>query len=190
MERKAVATDALERGDEARLRKRPSDARQAFADAARLYREMGSTAELAHALTRQAQIERDEHRFDEALQFQLEALALQRTLGDRKVLAHVLRHVADILQAGGRHPEADPYYAQVLEIYRSEPDVPPLEFANTLRSMALHREHLADKDGARRLWSEARDRYAALDATFLALTGQAGNPGVREADARLAALSR
>jgi hypothetical protein len=52
----------------------------------------------------------------------------------------------------------------------------------------LHAQNLGQKDEARRLWREARDRYATLDALFLSLTGSAENPGVKEADRRLAAL--
>jgi tetratricopeptide (TPR) repeat protein len=184
------AAEAIERGSRARRDKRLDDARTAFADAARLYREGGSAADLAHALTKQAQIERDEHRFDDALRFQCEALAIQRTLTNRKTLAHVLRHLADILQSAGRHADADPYYVEALAIFRSEPDIAPLDYANAIRSVALHREHRGDKDGARILWSEARERYAALDALFLSLTGKAENPGVREADIHLARLTR
>jgi tetratricopeptide (TPR) repeat protein len=183
------ATQEIEQGERARREKRPADARDAFARAVALFRQSGSQAELAHALTRQAQIERDEKSFDAALAFQMEALAIQRTLGDRKTLAHTIRHVGDILQDQDRHAEADPYYREMLELYRAETDVPPLEFANAIRSVALHNQRLGNIGEARRLWQEARDRYGALDDVFLSLTGNPGNPGVREADRRLEELS-
>jgi tetratricopeptide (TPR) repeat protein len=148
----------------------------------------GSKAELAHALTRQAQIERDERRFAKALDYQLEALAIQRTLDDRKTLAHILRHVGDILQVSGRHADAEPHYNEMLDLYRAESGVPPLELANAIRSVALHNGHLGNTEKARSLWQEARDRYAALDALFLSLTGKSENPGVLEADRHLIAL--
>ena len=188
MTEKQDAIAALERGEAARRDKRPDEARRAFAEAAGVLRSDGSRGELAHALTRQAQIERDERLFARALEYQLEALAIQRTLGDRKRLAHVVRHVGDILQDEGRHAEADPHYNEMLNLYRAESEVPPLEFANAIRSVALHNELLGKSKEARRLWQEARDRYAALNALFLSLTGKSENPGVKEADAHLAAL--
>jgi tetratricopeptide (TPR) repeat protein len=182
------AIAALERGETARREKRPAEARAAFGEASALFRMDGSQTELAHALTRQAQIERDEGLFAKALDYQLEALAIQRTLDDRKRLAHIVRHVGDILQDDGRHAEADPYYGEMLNIYRTEPDAPPLEFANAIRSAALHNEHLGNTEKARLLWQEARDRYAALDSLFLSLTGKNENPGVLEANRHLMAL--
>jgi tetratricopeptide (TPR) repeat protein len=181
---------ALERGETARREKRLDDARTAFAEAADVLRPTGSRADLAHALTRQAQIERDERLFAKALEYQLEALTIERTLNDRKRLAHTIRHVADILQDERRHAEAAPYYSEMLELYRTEAGVLPLEFANAIRSVALHNEYLGNKEQSLALWQEARDRYAALDALFLSLTGKSENPGVQEADRRLAALRR
>jgi len=49
-------------------------------------------------------------------------------------------------------------------------------------------EMRGDKDKARSAWQDARSRYGALDALFLSLTGRHENPGVAEADRRLAAL--
>jgi tetratricopeptide (TPR) repeat protein len=185
-------TDAaaeLERGERARREKRPGDARDAFARAAGIFRQSGSQSELAHALTRQAQIARDQGSLETALRYQLEALAIQRSLNDRKVLAHIIRHAGDILQDAGRHAEADPYYREMLALYGAEPDVPPLEFANAIRSVALHNQLLGNTEEARRRWREVRDRYAALDELFFSLTGSAENPGVAEADRRLDELS-
>jgi tetratricopeptide (TPR) repeat protein len=144
---------------------------------------------LSHALTRQAQIERDEGSLETALAYQMEALAIQRSLNDPKRLAHVVRHAGDILQDAGRHDEADPYYREMLALYGAEPDVPPLEFANAIRSVALHNQLLGNTEEARRRWQDVRDRYAALDDLFLSLTGSAENPGVAEADRRLAELA-
>ena len=76
-----------------------------------------------------------------------------------------------------------------MAIYRREPDVPPLDFANAVRSVAVHTQSLGEKDEAQRLWEEAKARYAELDDLFERLTGRRGNPGVAEADRRLAALA-
>ena len=182
------AMEALERGNRARREKRPDDARTAFAEAADLFRRLEAPADLVHALTRQAQIERDGGFFDKALEYQLQALAVSRTLNDRKTLAHVIRHAGDIFQASSRHGEADPCSREMLYLYRSAADVAPLEMANAIRSVALHKEYAGDKIAARLLWQEARERYGALDELFLSLTGEHKNPGVTEAVEHLAAL--
>ena len=118
----------------------------------------------------------------------MEALNIQRMLGNSSTLAPVLRHVAEILADAGRHGEATPYCHEMLALYRALPDAAPLDMANAVRSAAEHERHIGRKEEARRLWQEARERYAALDAEFLALTGKNENPGVREADRRLALL--
>ena len=186
---KQSGLDALERGEQARRDKRPADARTAFAEASDVFRQRGAWSELAHSLTRQAQIERDTGAFDKAVAFQDEALTIARDLNDLKNLAHVVRHMGDILQSAGRHNDADPHYREMLALYQSLSDVAPLEFANAVRSVAMHEQNLGNVSEARRLWSEARDLYAGLDSVFLAMTGSATNPGVAEADRRLAALA-
>jgi tetratricopeptide (TPR) repeat protein len=183
------AADAIRRGESARREKRYEDARAAFAEASAEFRHRGLEAELAHALTRQAQIERDTGNLDAALRYQLKALSIGRALNGCRGLAHTIRHVADILQEAGRHGEADPYYREMLELYDTQADVPPLERANAFRSFAIHQQHLGNDEQALSLWLNVRDRYRALDDMFLSLTGIAENPGVKEADARLAALT-
>ena len=76
----------------------------------------------------------------------------------------------------------------MLTLYRATPSAEPLDVANALRSAALHAEALGDNETARAFWIQARDRYAPLDDVFERLTGKAGNPGVAEADAKLASL--
>ncbi len=181
------AKAAMARGNDARFSD-PQEARAAFAEAAGIYRALNLPAELANALSRQARIERDAKDWDQALMYQTEALAIQRTLNDKHALAQALRHVADILGDAGRHSEATPYSHEMLTSFRSLSDVAPLEMANAVRSAAEHERHVGQTDESRRLWTEARERYAALDAEFLALTGKHENPGVREADRRLALL--
>jgi tetratricopeptide (TPR) repeat protein len=181
------AKAAIARGNDARFLN-PAEAHAAFAEAAAIYRALKLQAELANALSRQARIERDAKNYDQALASQMEALALVRTTGDRHSLARALRHLADILGDAGRHSEADPYFHEMLALYRELPDLAPLDVANAVRSAAEHARHMGRNDEARRLWQEARERYAALDAVFLELTGKNDNPGVREADRRLASL--
>ncbi len=180
--------DALmERGSAARFSD-PQGARTAFAGAADIYRGLKLEAELANALSRQARIERDSKDYDRAFELQIEALSILRFGHDKKALAHALRHTADILSEAGRNSDADHYCHEMLDIYHSLTDVTPLDMANAVRSAAEIKRLSGNTDEARRLWREARERYAALDAEFLALTGKNDNPGVREADKRLALL--
>jgi tetratricopeptide (TPR) repeat protein len=181
------AKAAIAHGNDARFLN-PAEAHAAFAEAAALYRALNLQAELANALSRQARIERDAKNYEQAITFQAEALALERKVGNKQSLAQALRHLADVLDDAGRHNDADPYYKEMLALYRALPDMAPLDMANAVRSAAEHERHKGRNDEARRLWQEARERYAALDAVFLAITGKNDNPGVREADRRLASL--
>lgn len=181
------AAKKLQDGETARREKRLPDARADFAAAAAWYAAHGPDQLHAHALTRQAQIERDLSNYDAAIAFQQAALHLQRNIGP-KGLAQVVRHLADILDDAGRHRDAAPYYAEMESLYRSTPTIPPLEMANAVRSLAVHADHVGDKMKARQLWTEARERYSNLDQLFLELTGERRNPGVEEADRRLALL--
>jgi tetratricopeptide (TPR) repeat protein len=183
-----AAEAAIERGLDARRDKRPDDARAAFAEAADIFQSLGLKAQLAETRTRQAQIERDTRNFAEAFAFQSDAIALERPLGAPRTLAHMLRHAGDILQDWGRHADADPYYDEMIALYKSLADIPPLELANALRSVALHTGFMGERQKSIELWRDVRNRYAALDDQFLALTGVRENPGVKEADRRLAAL--
>ncbi len=188
MDSQSQGAKACERGEAARREKRPADARAAFAEAVEFFRASGPDGDLAHALTRRAQIERDMGKHDAALRDQEEALSLYREMANQNALPHVIRHLADILQDAGRHEEAAPYYREMLVLYSSRNDVPPLEIANAMRSVALHAEYAGDTAEARRLWRDVRERYAALDELFHRLTGVATNPGVIESDKHLAAL--
>jgi tetratricopeptide (TPR) repeat protein len=181
------ARDRLQSGEAARREKRLDDARTEFAAAADWYAAHDSFEMRAHVLTRQAQIERDLGSYETAIAHQREALKLQRQLGS-KGLGHTVRHLADILDDAGRHQEATPLYAEMERLCRANPDTPPLEMANAIRSLAVNAERLGNAQDARRLWSEARQLYSELDQLFLNMTGEARNPGVEEADKRLTAL--
>jgi tetratricopeptide (TPR) repeat protein len=181
------AKDLLSRGEAARRERRMEDARRAFAAASEYYDRHGPAEMRIHALTRRAQIERDTGNYNQAIDFQKEALDLLRSTGGPG-LAHTLRHLADMLQDAGQNEEAAPYYAEMMSRYEAAPGTPPLEMANAIRSLAVHAERMGDRDGAKRLWTEARERYAKLDQLFLEMTGRHRNPGMEEATRRLAAL--
>jgi len=189
MDAKARAQAALERGERARRAQRLPEALAAFTEAVAALRPADQAAELAHALTRQAQIHRDLHDDAAAEPPQAEAVAIYRRLGDNRGLADALRHLGDILGEAGRGEAAAPLMDEMLALYRSRDDVAPLEMANVVRSAAVHAGRIGDRQAARDLWREARDRYAALDEVFRQLTGRDINPGVEESDRRLAAMS-
>jgi tetratricopeptide (TPR) repeat protein len=199
MSKDSAAEVALERGMAARREsldlpnpadreRRLTDAKQDFEEAAGLFRKEGERSRLAYTLSRQAQVARDRGRHEQAAGFQAEALSITRDLGDGAGLPLMLRGMADILQAAGRRDEAAPLYAEMMSLYRANPATAPLELANAVRSLAKHEESRGNLGQARVLWSEARDLYAKLDEVFLKMTGSPGNPGVKEAERRLAAL--
>ncbi|MEO7690701.1 MAG: hypothetical protein ABIS51_15575 [Sphingomonas sp.] len=135
-----------------------------------------------------AQQSRDAGDFYDALLQQRRAVAVLRDVGDRTALAHAVRHLADILVAAGNAKEASESITEMLILYRATPDAQPLDIANAMRSAALHAEAIGDNETARAFWIQARDRYAPLDHVFERLTGKPGNPGVTEANAKIASL--
>jgi tetratricopeptide (TPR) repeat protein len=149
---------------------------------------MSDRRQQAESYAAAAQQSRDAGDFYDALLQQRRAVTLLRDLGDRAALAHAIRHLADILVADGHAEEAAESITEMLTLYRTTPDAQPLDIANALRSAAVHAEALGDNETARAFWIQARDRYAALDDVFERLTGQPGNPGVAEANAKIASL--
>ncbi|MEP7008584.1 MAG: hypothetical protein ABI810_21570 [Sphingomonas bacterium] len=135
-----------------------------------------------------AQQSRDAGDFYNALIQQRRAVALLRDASARATLAHAIRHLADILVAAGNAREASESITEMLTLYRATPGAQPLDIANAMRSAALHAEALGDNETARAFWIQARDRYAGLDDVFEHLTGKPGNPGVAEANAKIASL--
>jgi tetratricopeptide (TPR) repeat protein len=135
-------------------------------------------ANLAHALTGLAQIERDLGNTNAALRLYEEADPIYRAENDLLRLAHTVRHVADIHQDMGQLDLAEPHYHEALNIYRSHKETPPLDLANAVRGLALLKSESGNTEEARRLWQEARDLYAAVNV----------EAGVKESTRRLAML--
>lgn len=152
---------AMEAGERARREGRLDVAALELARAAERARRLDQKALLVRALKGLAQIERDLGRREAALPLYEEAVALARELGDERSAAHTVRHVGDVHRHQGRVPEAEACYLEALRLYRGRPDTPPLELANALRPLALLRTEQGLTDEARRLWTEARDLYAA-----------------------------
>ena len=115
---------------------------------------------------------------DQAIALQRRAVALLAT-GDAGARAHALRHLADMLSDAGETAEAARLYASVLA-HHGDADR-SLDAANAVRGAALNAQRLGDLAEARRLWTDARDRYAEL--------GDALAAGAAEAEARLAAIA-
>jgi tetratricopeptide (TPR) repeat protein len=88
-----------------------------------------------------------------------EAVALQRTLDDPLELAHTLRHLGDVLHDARQPAFAEPYYHEALALYRAQPAAPPLNLANAIRSHAVLKHEIGERDAARRLWEEAARLY-------------------------------
>ncbi|MFM9829802.1 MAG: hypothetical protein ACKVOB_13855 [Sphingomonas sp.] len=135
-----------------------------------------------------ARAERRAGRLDTALVAQRAAARLLGATPRNADYAHALRHVVDILVEAGRPHEATAICAEVVALYKDLPDADPLDIANAIRSAAMHAVATGDRQAARLLWIEARERYSGLDDRFARLTGKADNPGVSEADEQLAAL--
>lgn len=164
---------------QARGENRRADAERDLLEAVAICRQAGPTSQLAAALTRLGQIERDSHRLDSALQRYQEAVSLYRAEADPLRLAHTVRHVADIARELKRPDLAAAAYEESIALYRRHPAVPPLDLANALRGFANLQSGAGNLDQARSLWKEARHLYAAVGV----------EAGVAECDDRLASLS-
>jgi len=172
------AVTLMTNADHARREGRSAEAHRDFVAAVGLSRGNGDRRELIRALKGLGQIERDLGRPDAARPLYEEAALLSRAERDGLLLAHTVRHLGDVYRAIG-HPElAEPCYHEALAIYRADATTPPLDLANAIRPLAI----LEEADGriaeAARLWTEARDLYAAVAVA----------EGVAECSARLAAL--
>jgi tetratricopeptide (TPR) repeat protein len=104
-----------------------------------------------------------------------QAVALFREVDQPLVLAHTIRHLGDVYQEQGHPDLAEPCYHEAIELYRSHGDASSLDWANALRSLAVFRW-----EQTRALWEDLRDLYTTLSI----------EPGIKEATARVAALSR
>lgn len=171
--------ELVDRADRARAEERLADAHHDLSEAVSMCRQPGVAGpDLAFALHKLAQIERDMGHGDRALPLQAEAVALLRDTGQPLRLAHAVRHLGDIHQDAGRIDQAEPCYDEALALYRADPQAQPLDLANAIRPLAILKERTGDAALAMTLWQEAADLYATV-----------GVPqGVAEGRARLARL--
>ena len=171
--------DLILQADRARSEDRLTDAHRDLSEAVALSRNADSAANLALALRKLAQIERDQGHGDLALPLQAEAVTLLREQDDPLKLAHAVRHLGDIHQDVGRLDQAGPCYDEALAVYRSHPQTAPLDLANAIRPLAILKERSGDSAAAMGLWQEAAELYATVDIA----------QGVAESQARLARLA-
>lgn len=187
----AAALNLLWRAHQARRDNRPQDARRDLQEAVAICRRLEGPADLAFALQRLGQVERDLRNLETARRHYDEAAAIHRQRGNVLGLAHVLRHLGDIHQDAGRWDLAEPCYAEALTLYRSSRNAKRGDLANAVRSLAIQKEHAGDLDDARRLWTEARDLYASLDGPLRRIfLRRRPNPGVVESSEHLTRLGR
>jgi tetratricopeptide (TPR) repeat protein len=186
----AAALSLLWRAHQARHENRPADARRDLVEAVAICRREQVQSDLAFALKRLGQIERDEGSLDAALARYEEAAAIHRDRGDALSLAHAMRHVGDIHQDAGRWDLAEPCYDEALALYRSARGTRRGDLANAVRSLAIQKERTGDLEQARRLWKEARDLYASLDGPLRRIFLRRPNPGVLESAEHLTRLGR
>ena len=147
----------------ARREHRPEDAKRDLIEAVALCRESPHRGELAQALAALGQIERDLHDFAASRKAYEEAVRLFHDARNPRVLAHTVRHLGDVLQEIGDLTGAEECYGEALDLYRRDAFTGPLELANAVRSAAILRDRLGEKDRASSLWAEARDLYVKAD---------------------------
>jgi tetratricopeptide (TPR) repeat protein len=172
------AVTLMKDADRARREGRSAEAHRDFVAAVGLCCGNGDRRELIRALKGLGQIECDLARAAAARPLYEEAVLLCRVEKDGLLLAHTIRHLGDVYRAVG-HPElAEPCYHEALAIYRADAATTPLDLANAIRPLAILEEGTGRMAEAARLWTEARDLYAAVAVA----------EGVAECSARLAAM--
>jgi tetratricopeptide (TPR) repeat protein len=186
----SAALNLLWHAGQARRENRLAEARRDLMGAVDICRRAAVPADIAFALNRLGQIERDLQNLDVARAHYEEAAAIYRQRGDTLALAHTIRHVGDIHQDAGRWELAEPCYDEALMLYRSCRGTRRSDLANAIRSMAIQKEHTGDIERARLLWKEARDLYASLDGLLRRIFLRRPNPGVIESSEHLTRLAR
>jgi hypothetical protein len=115
---------------------------------------------------------------DAAIEFYIDAVDAFESERDLLGGAHAGRHLAVLLLEVGRITEARTYMASVMAAYDGKGTIARLEWANTLRVIALLDEAECKPLTAELNWMEVRDLYAAEGIT----------EGVAEANQHLIAL--
>ena len=169
----------LRRAFQARKENRLEEAKHDLVLAVEFCRNNNARSELASALTRLGQVERDLRCSDAAREHYEEAVAIYRSESNEMRLAHALRHLGDIHQEAGRRRLADTCYREALVLYRADERTHPLDLANAIRGLAILKDNIGDTEYAKTLWHEAKNLYQAAEV----------QEGVAESTRRLARLA-
>ena len=144
------------------LQRNVDEVHQNLVEAVAICRETGAKRELVHALRKLGHVEQAAGREEAARALYEEAVAVSRQQEDSLLLAHSVRHLGDVYREAGKAAEAEANYNEALALYRKHGQPPALDFANTIRPMAILKEEAAMIEEAKNLWREARDLYCLL----------------------------
>ncbi|MXY51623.1 MAG: tetratricopeptide repeat protein [Gammaproteobacteria bacterium] len=133
--------------------------RRELEEAVAICRELDAKRELSVALGKLGHVEHDAAARSAIYQ---EAVAVARECGDPMQLAHAVRHLGDVARHAGETAVAERCYEEALGLYRSEAAPPVLDFANTLRPMAILKADTGELEEARELWRKAAELYGAV----------------------------
>ena len=149
---------------EAELRAAVKQVRNHLVEAVAICRDAGADPELAIALGKLGHVEQDAGRHEAACACYEEAVAVARTVGEPLRLAHAVRHLGDVHRQARRLAEAEACYQEALSLYvhREAGVAATLDYANTVRPMAMLKEELGRVEEARALWRRARDLYRVV----------------------------
>lgn len=161
----------LARAAEAKREGRFAAASDSLLRAIQLLRQENDSAALAHALRSLGDVQRSLPGSDGGLAAYQESIAILRQQSAPLKLAHTIRHLGDIYRHAGDFDQAARCYDEALSLYRGDPDAPPLDLANALRSSALLKEKTGDEQHAITLWEEARNLYVAANVETGAAEG-------------------
>jgi tetratricopeptide (TPR) repeat protein len=125
-------------------------------------------------------VERDLQHSDTAEVHYRKGAEILRGLDVPLKLAHTIRHVGDILLDQSKLDQAERCYREALEIYRRNPETPPLDLANTLRGFALLKGATGHGTEAMGLWQEAGTLYRQVGV----------DAGISESEIQIAQLSK
>lgn len=110
----------MERGKEARARKQPQQAVQAYTAAARLFSRSGDIRSQAEALTALVEIEREAGRHAPARAFAERALALREKLGDKELIFTSLFTLASLSNEQNEYARAIDFYERARTVAGAE----------------------------------------------------------------------
>jgi tetratricopeptide (TPR) repeat protein len=143
-------------GNEKEFRLRLEAAEAAVAAA----RESDHERQLADALRALGNIQRraPEMRDDANLSY-TEAIDIYHKLGLPLDEAWVTRHIGINHEHAGRLTDAESSYEKALGLYRAHSKTDDLDYANSVRYLAVIKDRRGKRDEAYQLWQEAVDRY-------------------------------